>query len=590
MSLIHSCQEVFRSLTNQPEMDCKSEIATIRQWFQFDNDESAVMLAFIIANHKNEMSRMDIHSIVSLLPVSNEWKYRLLVGAGKLLDQGILVPDIGEYYSSEKYYLRVSAEAKKVILTQCAYSESNVSVRNALSCLLRFFRRIYGYRAGLFLEGEAFNLESELQEIIAVLDSDGRNGLRQLSSENQIIAICLVVLKVSFCRYVSLNVLVFLVVSSEEKRAELVLDIMMERNFLVANGYFYIEEYEEGYDAILGNNFTRLKQLVLGSESDSFSEYPPIFNPYKIELSMEISDLYFSHEINQRIRDIVSILKEASPGYLSHAKPKADLTTLKVFLCGNKGMGKSALVKQIAKETGRDIYRYDFSTMLLHILSSGNPRDFIQDFGSFLKFQNCYETKSPILVLDNFIEPEKLMEQKDYSYSSLFFISERLYHWLAERYGVVFVLSNHELSPSSIFYSFMDSIIKLPYSTVESRRAFWNILIPDLDGPVLDNLSLLDMNFNQIQVEVRKMQRLKALGLDYDIPQLILQSTDIFEFSDCRDPRRNCFPGPGKVYLRRLNFHPTENSNSSFDFNSETINSFPHNESGTLSDSSFDPF
>jgi predicted AAA+ superfamily ATPase len=246
-------------------------------------------------------------------------------------------------------------------------------------------------------------------------------------------------------------------------------------------------------------NLDRLRKLVLGDMPNPDVGIRPVIHPlHWVDLSGETETLYFPADFNRKLSDFLNNLKKLLPQYSSDTNNFIYKSAK--FIYGARGMGKSALVYRIARELGGDVYRYDFNDVVIQALSDYKMNNHLREFQRFVEKAKQLCKNGSIVILDNFIDPERLLNSQNLPFSEIYALTQLLEKLLKEPTGIIFVISRQPLSPKSSLMYYFDEIVHVPDSTKDSRKDFWSMLIPEAPTVHLDELKNHTMSFYEIKM------------------------------------------------------------------------------------------
>lgn len=445
-------------------------LTPIREWFHLNSDEAALMLSLIIY-HKSSTGTKDftIDELDKHYSIPEEWKPKLLKGLYYLIEKGISFPCI---YSGnlERFSILLSDKVLNSIRTQSCYTPDDAHKHDRISAIFYFYSLYHAWRSELFINESAFNLQEELYGLMRFLDPERRRGLCELSAENQLILVCLFVHRFSGNEPLPFPDFLKLVCLSEERERQLRYDIESEVNFLVASSIFYIDDLF-GDEMFVCTNLDRLRKLVLGDMPNPDAGIRPVIHPlHWVDLSRETETLYFPAAFNRKLSDFVNLLKDLLPQFSSDTN---NFTYKRAkFIYGGRGMGKTALVYRIARELGGDVYRYDFNDVVIQALSDYKMHNPLREFQRFVEKAKQLCQNGSIVILDNFIDPERLLNSQNLPFSEIYALTRLIEKFLREPTGIIFVISRQPLSPKSSLRYYFDEIVHVPDSTKDSRKDF----------------------------------------------------------------------------------------------------------------------
>ncbi len=235
--------------------------------------------------------------------------------------------------------------------------------------------------------------------------------------------------------------------------------------------------------------------------------------------NITLKKLFFNTSETEQIASISSTLK-----YRNHLKITKRLTSqgLRTGICtifyGVPGTGKTESVYQIAKQTGRPLWKVDLSE--LKSMWFGESQKLVKGLFENYKILCAEQKRIPILLLN---EADAILGTRKYNYQSSTQSAENAIQnifldCLEDFKGILFATTNMEQSLDPAFERRFLFKIKFHRPKAEAQQNIWKALCPELNQAQARTLSeSFDFSGGEIENVVRKLAMMRVLQEKVDI-------------------------------------------------------------------------
>lgn len=224
--------------------------------------------------------------------------------------------------------------------------------------------------------------------------------------------------------------------------------------------------------------------------------------------TIEEKKLFYNRSNREDIDRLYTILlKENYNRIMSRLQKHSHKASTTILLYGEPGTGKTELVYQLARRTGRDVLVADVSK-LLSSYHGDSEKNFNELFRSY-KYLNCVSPISPILL---FNEADAFMSKRgDVLRQSVDKIENRILNLLLQYMenfeGILVATTNLAENIDSAFERRFLFKIKIQQPDEDTRRDIWQYKLPELHSMAIEILaSQYTFSGGQIDNIARKIE------------------------------------------------------------------------------------
>ena len=255
---------------------------------------------------------------------------------------------------------------------------------------------------------------------------------------------------------------------------------------------------KDGWMELLDNNLEEVKSIMKDRE-----EYGRMLTSYT---TIPERKLFFSGKTQDEVNRLRQLLQDDQyQQIVARLKEKNMPTGLNILLYGTPGTGKTELVQQLARETGRDIYVVDMSQIRDKYVGE-SEQNLVNVFDCYRSYV-ARMSKTPILFCN---ECDALFGSRlENTRQSVDKMENALQNILLEQMeklqGIMICTTNLTSTLDKAFERRFLLKLQLPKPSKEARKQIWTSMLPGLsDAQAAELASRFDFSGGQIQNVTRK--------------------------------------------------------------------------------------